>query len=120
MQDIQAADVWAARGAIDRARAGEGPTFLECHTYRFRGHFTAERGRLAYRSDDELAEWLKRDPLDRAGLEAADRAAIDRDVEDEMTRAVAFARGSAWPEPAGAHELAYARTYPDFPARGLE
>jgi pyruvate dehydrogenase E1 component alpha subunit len=110
----------AAGRAVARARAGEGPTFLECATYRFRGHFTAERGVLPYRSADELADWRTRDPLDRAGLEAADRAAIDRDVEDEMTRAVGFARGSAWPDAAGAHDLMYATTYPDFPARGSE
>jgi pyruvate dehydrogenase E1 component alpha subunit len=117
--DVRAMRDAAAR-AVARARAGEGPTFLECRTYRFRGHFTAERGRLAYRSDEELAAWLARDPLARARLEAADRAAIDRDVEEEMTRAVAFARAGAWPDPAGAHELAYSRAYPDFPARGLE
>ena len=110
----------AAERAVARARAGEGPSFLECTTYRFVGHFTAERGTLPYRADAEVAEWRKRDPLDVAGLEAADRAAIDRDVEEEMTRAVAFARGSAWPDLAGAHGLAYAKTYPDFPARGLE
>ena len=123
-EEVDGMDVHAMREAavraVARARAGEGPSFLECATYRFRGHFTAERGSLAYRSDDELAEWLGRDPLDRAGLDAADRAAIDRDVEDEMTRAVASARAAAWPDPRSAHDLMYATGYPDFPARSLE
>jgi pyruvate dehydrogenase E1 component alpha subunit len=47
----------------DRARAGEGPTLIECLTYRFRGHSLADPDEL--RSKEEKEEWLSRDPLKR-------------------------------------------------------
>src|SRR5829696_4615848 len=52
----------AARGAVERARSGEGPTLLECHTYRHYGHSKSDPA--AYRPKDEVDRWLARDPLD--------------------------------------------------------
>ena len=49
-----------ARRAVDRARAGEGPSLVEAVTYRHGGHSRADPGK--YRPDDEVAEWLGRDP----------------------------------------------------------
>ena len=49
------------REAADRARAGEGPTFIEAKTYRFRGHSISDPGK--YRIKDELAEAIKNDPI---------------------------------------------------------
>jgi TPP-dependent pyruvate/acetoin dehydrogenase alpha subunit len=53
----------AARVAIERGRRGEGPTFLECLTYRLRGHYEGDPG--TYRDRAELADWRARDPIDR-------------------------------------------------------
>ena len=101
----------AATTAVARARAGEGPTFLECRTYRFFGHHTAERTmKLDYRTDEEIAAWRRRDPLTlaAAGLDDAVRDRIDAEVEDALDEAVAFARASPLPDPADALELVYA------------
>jgi pyruvate dehydrogenase E1 component alpha subunit len=101
----------AASSAVERARAGEGPTFLECRTYRFFGHHTAERTMsLDYRTEEEIEAWRQRDPLISAGsrLDEAVRERIDAEVESELDDAVAFARASARPDPAEALELVYA------------
>lgn len=95
----------AARGAAQRVRAGAGPEFLECLTYRFRAHsmFDAE----LYRDKAEVELWKQRDPvrvyaerLTGSGLlDAAARAALDTEVEAELAHAVAFAEAGTW-EPA--------------------
>jgi pyruvate dehydrogenase E1 component alpha subunit len=125
---VDGMDVLAVRAATEtaaaRARAGEGPTFLECLTYRFVGHFTAEKARgFKYRTDEEIAAWRARDPivtfaarLERDGI--ADPRQIDEDVETQLDEAVAFARESALPSPADALDGMYAVTYPGLPARG--
>jgi TPP-dependent pyruvate/acetoin dehydrogenase alpha subunit len=51
----------ATQGALARARAGEGPTLIECKTYRWHGH--SEHDKAFYRSNEELAMWKSRDPL---------------------------------------------------------
>ena len=64
-EEVDGMDVLAVRGAaqraIERARAGEGPTLLECLTYRFRGHSLADPDEL--RSEEEKNFWSKRDPI---------------------------------------------------------
>jgi pyruvate dehydrogenase E1 component alpha subunit len=85
----------AAAVAVEHARGGGGPSFLECRTYRYFGHHTAERTMaLGYRTDDEIAEWRTRDPLDVVGarLDGGVRAAVDAEVEALLEEAVAFAR----------------------------
>ena len=108
--DVEAV-VAAATAAVDRARAGGGPAFLECRTYRFFGHHTAERTmKLGYRTDEEIARWRERDPLIVTGskLDDAVRERIDADVEALLDGAVEFARASAKPDPADALDLVYA------------
>jgi pyruvate dehydrogenase E1 component alpha subunit len=51
----------SAQGALARARGGEGPTLIECKTYRWHGH--SEHDRAFYRTDEELAMWKSRDPI---------------------------------------------------------
>jgi pyruvate dehydrogenase E1 component alpha subunit len=91
-----------ARTAIDRARAGDGPSLIEALTYRHGGHSRADPGK--YRPDDEVAAWKARDPIpaDRARLEAAgvDGATLDA-IEEETRDAVAAAEAEARaaPEP---------------------
>lgn len=94
-----------AKRLIDRARAGEGPAFLECKTYRFMGHFSADNPQL-YRTKEEEAEWRKRDPLDlfRARVLREELLAevamteIDAAVETLMDEAVVYADQSPLPE----------------------
>jgi 2-oxoisovalerate dehydrogenase E1 component alpha subunit len=50
--------------AAERARAGGGPTLVEAHTYRIEAHTNADDA-TRYRTDDEVADWLRRDPVDR-------------------------------------------------------
>lgn len=52
---------WAVHDAAERARGGEGPTLLECKTYRQRGHSRSDPG--TYRPPDEVKRWLERDPI---------------------------------------------------------
>ena len=101
----------AARRAAEAARAGAGPTFLECVTYRFFGHHTAERTmKLAYRTEDEVERWRSRDPILTAGaaLDPAERERIEAEVEALLDEAVAFARASPEPDPADALDFVYA------------
>jgi pyruvate dehydrogenase E1 component alpha subunit len=95
MDPLAVAD--AARRAVDAVRAGGGPHFLELRTYRFRAHsmFDPER----YREKAEVATWVERDPvvtlheaLAQAGLLGEDEwTALQREVEAEISAAVAFA-----------------------------
>ncbi len=121
--DVLAVDTAATR-AVQRARSGGGPTLLECVTYRFVGHFTAEKARgIKYRTDEEIAEWRKRDPLvtypawlRQEGI--CDPARVDTEVDAVLEEAIAFARQSPFPAPEEALEGMYAVPYPGLPARG--
>jgi TPP-dependent pyruvate/acetoin dehydrogenase alpha subunit len=101
----------ATRRAVERARESEGPTFLECRTYRFFGHHTAERVmKLGYRSDEEIERWRERDPVavSGAGLDRAVRERIEQEVEALLDAATAFARESPRPDPSTALDYVYA------------
>ncbi|MEV7781103.1 thiamine pyrophosphate-dependent dehydrogenase E1 component subunit alpha [Kitasatospora sp. NPDC088351] len=101
----------AAEEAVGRARAGGGPAFLECRTYRFEGHHTMERRmKLRYRTPEEVAGWRARDPLLRAAeaIGAARGEALDAEVAAELAEAERFALASEHPDPAGALDHLYA------------
>ena len=101
----------AAAAAVEHARHGGGPTFLECRTYRFFGHHTAERTmKLGYRTDEEIGTWRERDPLLVTGRKLPDdvRARIDAEVERLVDDAVDYARRSPRPDPREALDLVYA------------
>ena len=97
----------AATEAVDRARAGEGPTLLECRTFRWRGHVGPSWDYdVGVKRKDELQEWLKRDPLLRARTTLVQLGATDdeleeenRIVDNEICEAVSFARESSPPDP---------------------
>ena len=98
----------ATEAAVGVARAGGGPTLLECKTYRFTGHSRSDaRG---YRSRDEEAGWEARDPLRLLGgqLDDATLAELEDDVRAELEGAVEFARSSPFPDPSEAFEGVYA------------
>ena len=101
----------ASAAAVEHARAGRGPAFLECLTYRFEGHHTMERRfRLAYRGADEVDRWRARDPLLLGGALVAqeERARIDAEVDELLAAAREFALASPAPDPAGASDYLYA------------
>jgi pyruvate dehydrogenase E1 component alpha subunit/2-oxoisovalerate dehydrogenase E1 component alpha subunit len=97
--------VWSrVRHAVRRARAGEGPTLLECVTYR-RGAHSSSDDPSRYRSAAEEAAWAARDPLDRlrrhllleGALGDADEALLERECAEELTAALAVARADPPP-----------------------
>lgn len=107
--------VQAAMGtAAERARRGEGPTLLECKTYRMRGHFEGDPQR--YKPAEEQAQWKERDPISlfRAKLTSAQDVAqaaldaIDREIEEIMRDAVAFGEAAELPNPAEVARHVYA------------
>jgi acetoin:2,6-dichlorophenolindophenol oxidoreductase subunit alpha len=101
----------AAHTTVLRARAGDGPSFIECRTYRFEGHHTMERRmRLAYRTEQEVESWRARDPLARAAglVSEAERAGIDAEVDAVLAEALDFALAGPVPDPAGAGDYLYA------------
>lgn len=98
----------AASEAVAAAREGRGPTLLECKTYRYVGHSRSDaRG---YRTRDEEAAWLARDPIARlrAQLGDAEAAAVESEIEAEIEDAVEFARSSPDPDPDEVLDDAYA------------
>jgi pyruvate dehydrogenase E1 component alpha subunit len=108
-QDVEVVRA-ATASAVARARSGGGPSLLEFDTYRYHGHHTFElKTRLKYRSQEEIDAWQRRDPLDiqAARVPASIRAEIDAEVEAELDEVVAFAVGSAKPDPADAFEYMY-------------
>ncbi len=100
----------AALAATERARNGEGPTLIECVTYRQCGHSRSDP--RTYRTREEEAEWMERDPittfrsylLAEAGIDAASLAQIDAEVENKIKDAIDFADASPLPEPESIYE----------------
>lgn len=99
----------AASEAVERARAGGGPTLIEAKTYRIYGHSKGDQDRV-YRTGEEEQQWSARDPLricseqlrDDGTLTTASDAALRAEVADEIEAAVEFARSSPAPDPASA------------------
>ncbi len=105
----------AARAAVRRARHGDGPTLIECKTYRHRRH-TERADQPDSRPPQEIAAWLKKDPIDRlvgnllqhGQLTDEDWAALDADIVAEIEAAVAFAKASPFPNRNAADEDVFA------------
>jgi pyruvate dehydrogenase E1 component alpha subunit len=104
----------AITAAVERARKGEGPSLVECKTYRWRGHFEGDA--CTYRSDDELDEWVKKDPIPRFAKKLLDDGILTQkeldklnaDIDDELAAAITFAEESPLPEPADMFDDVYA------------
>ena len=113
----------AAGEAVGRARAGRGPTLLECKTYRFYGHFSGDNPK-SYRTEEEEKAWRARDPLllfrqgvlSESLLREEVLAMIDQEVASLMEEAVRFADQAPLP-PAG--EL-FADVYVAYPPEHLK
>ncbi len=88
---------------VARIRAGEGPWFFEVRTYRWREHVgPGEDYHLGYRDEAEALPWRQADPVPRLAqcLDPLQREQIEREVEEEVREAFAFAEASPFPAPA--------------------
>jgi len=95
----------AAERAVERARGGDGPVFLEAFTYRYSDHGRGDP--IQYRPEGEMEQWRRRDPLDIArtrltqdyGVAETELDEIVSDVEEEVERVTAAALEAPFPEP---------------------
>src|SRR5882724_10275225 len=113
----------ASREAVDRARAGGGPTLVECVTYRLGVHTTADDP-TKYRSDEEVKFWEQKDPLTRfrAYLEKKKllEASLEDQVDEEIARAVERFEAMPPADPLAMFDHAYAELTPDLAAQRAE
>ena len=101
----------ATNRAVERARAGGGPTLIECKTYRWRAH-TERKTQPDPRDKSEIEAWKQTDPIvrlerqlrDQGHLSDAERESMERDVMGALETAVAFAEASPFPLPEQAIE----------------
>jgi len=100
--------------AVARVRKGQGPTLIECKTYRYRGHFEGDP--QTYKTKEEVEEWMKKDPIPRfrkqliemGVLTEEDANKIGQEMNEEIEKAVKFAEESPYPAPEEALEDVYA------------
>lgn len=103
----------AANEAINRARNGQGPTLIECKTYRHRGHFEGDP--TVYRDSEEVREWLNKDPIVRLfgyiienNISTEEEIQkINEEVSQEINDAIKFAEESPYPPLESAVEDVY-------------
>jgi acetoin:2,6-dichlorophenolindophenol oxidoreductase subunit alpha len=95
-----------AAQAIERARNGEGPTLLECKTYRWRGHHEGDPNQGGrYRSKEEIQQWIKKCPIKRLErhlvknkiMSKKQMQAVWDEVEREVQESITFAENSPFP-----------------------
>jgi len=116
----------ATAQAVARARAGEGPTLIECETYRYYGH-TVFDNPLTYRSKEEEDHWRARDPikafrtavLPQGDITVEELDQMDADAEALMEEAVKFADESPLPEPIELYDDVYVDYPKDMMKRGV-
>ncbi len=98
----------ATREAVERARRGEGPTLIECKTYRWRGHYEGEADRTyAYRPKEEAEDWIRKCPIEHFRKVLREKGivrelefdALEEEVRKELEEAIQFAKDSPDPEP---------------------
>ncbi len=103
---------------VERARRGDGPSFLICDTYRFHGHHVGDIDRAYYRSKKEEEEWkTSRDPIKLLAQQLSDRRIaddaglrkIEKETELEIEEAVQFALEAPYPEPGAVSQHVYAQ-----------
>ena len=108
----------SVKEAVDRARKGDGPTFLEMKTYRYKGHSMSDAQK--YRTKDEVAEYQKIDPITKVldmikkNKWATDQEiqVIQDDVKATVKEAVDYAESSPFPSNDSLYENVYAEEYP--------
>jgi pyruvate dehydrogenase E1 component alpha subunit len=103
----------AVSRAAERARKGDGPTYLEFRTYRYRGHSMSDPQK--YRSKDEVEQYKQRDPVEliksrilEQGIATEEElAAIDKKIKGQVEESVKFAEESPYPAPEEAFKDVY-------------
>ena len=108
--------------AVARARSGQGPSLIEGRTYRYQEHSLglSRIVREAYRDDDEIEEWQKKDPiiihkerlLEQGIATAEEIDQMENEVKQQIEEAITFARESPYPEPSALFEDMYANPIP--------
>jgi pyruvate dehydrogenase E1 component alpha subunit len=113
----------ATQEAVARARAGEGPTLIECVTYRLGVHTTADDP-TKYRSEDEVKAWEKKDPftrlvpyLERKGLRAS---GLEEEIDAEIAAAVERFEATPPPDPLTVFDHVYAERPPHLERQRTE
>jgi len=104
----------AAKEAVARARAGEGPTLIEALTYRFRGHSLADPDELRPKSEKD--DWFSRDPIEKLAdyltqnslVSAEELKAIDKKIQARVNESVEFAQSSPEPKPEDLYRYVFA------------
>ena len=108
--------------AIERARRGDGPTFLELKTYRYRGHSMSDAQH--YRTKDEVAEYQKIDPitqvkdilLEKGYATEEEIKVMDKRVKERVKECEQFAEDSPWPDKNVMYDVVYDQDdYPFLP-----
>jgi TPP-dependent pyruvate/acetoin dehydrogenase alpha subunit len=100
----------AAKEAVERARSGKGPSFIECTTFRLMGHFEGDPE--VYKSEEEQQQALKNEPIERfkkylqnkENISDDNFTRIDKEVKQEIQEAFEYAEKSPWPRPEEALE----------------
>jgi len=93
----------ATREAVDRARSGDGPTMLECVTYRMEVHTTADDP-SRYREEKDVERWRERDPIDRFQKYLTEKDLLSDAEIDNLEKKIASEIDEAWDEAAGRME----------------
>ncbi|MEQ9402370.1 MAG: pyruvate dehydrogenase (acetyl-transferring) E1 component subunit alpha [Cyclobacteriaceae bacterium] len=109
----------AVKEAADRARKGDGPTFLEFRTYRYKGHSMSDPAK--YRTKEELEEYKQQDPIEQVKktilknkwAKEEELKEIDNKIKERVAGSVKFAEESPWPEASEAYTDNYVES--DYP-----
>ncbi len=110
----------AVSAAVERARAGRGPSLVETKTYRYYGHSGGPEATAAYRSQEEVDLWRQRDPIETLGAHLVtegiatedDLELISSDERDGVDKAWQFALDSPFPEPSAAFDHLFSNPIP--------
>ncbi|MEM3061634.1 MAG: thiamine pyrophosphate-dependent dehydrogenase E1 component subunit alpha, partial [Candidatus Bathyarchaeia archaeon] len=108
----------ASKRAVENARNGNGPTLLECKTYRWEGHYTGDPEET-YRSREEVEMWKEKCPIKRIERKLLEKDVINRgelekahsEVRREVEEAIRFAEESPFPNPEEAYEDVFVSPY---------
>lgn len=121
---VDGMDVTAVAEAVtearNRARAGDGPTFIEAETYRYRGHYEGDE--QPYRTDEEIEQWKERDSIesfkerliDRGELTEEEFEEMQAQVEQTIEDAIDYAQDAPLPDPSEAYEDMFAEPVPEI------
>ena len=109
----------AVKEAADRARKGDGPTFLEFRTYRYKGHSMSDPAK--YRTKEEVEEYKQQDPVEQVKQTILKNKwsteeklkELDKQIKDRVMESVKFAEQSPWPDPSEAYTDNYVES--DYP-----